>query len=649
MIQAVGLTSTPRRGRPPAVDDLTFEACAGEVTVLLGPADSGASEVPRLMLQLSPGRGVALFRGRPLSRVPHPPREIGVLLGDVPGHPRRTVRGQLRLLAALAGVPDRRVEEALEAVGMSGLARTRLAALSRGMERRLGLAVALLGDPHTLLLDDPARGLAPRERAWLAGLLRTHADQGGTVLLTSDDSREAALLADRVVSLDGGRLLADQRGEDFARTRLRPRVVVRTPHADRLAAALTGALEPGLPAGAGARPEVVRESGTVLTVYGSEAPVVGELAHRHRVLVHHLAETRGRTGDRWSVGPLRRADGREAERLPGAGSPPAPALGRAPKGTVDSTAGDGTEGKPVRGAGSARPGAGRTRSRGGSCGGGGAALPPRLPAATAARPLWLLWPLRYELRRWLGLAPVWWLAAATLLVGLAAAGVMAAPDARPPVRTLAGWPDPWPLPVAALAAGATGAVSFDRERRHPVLAAACRPASRRLSLLGAGLVVGTAVALVLCGATLGLNVTALTLLLAAEGADGAEGVGALGAVAWASALLDPAVPAVGCAWTGVLAAHLCRSSLAGLAAVAALPPLLASPPWQTLAASAPRPLGELADRLASMTGVPFLSWADPWVLAPAHLAPQPVGWALALALAAVLGGYAYVALRGGTR
>lgn len=164
MLQAIGLTSTPRRDLPPLVDDLTFEARPGAVTALLGEPGSGKTTALRLMLELEPGRGVTYFRGRPLHRIPHPGREVGVLLGDVPGNPSRTVRSQLRMLCAAAGVPASRADTMLEVVGIGGLRDQRLGSLSLGMERRVGLAAALLPDPCTLLLDEPAAGLAPRTR-----------------------------------------------------------------------------------------------------------------------------------------------------------------------------------------------------------------------------------------------------------------------------------------------------------------------------------------------------------------------------------------------------------------------------------------------------------------------------------------------------
>ncbi|MEU2420660.1 ATP-binding cassette domain-containing protein [Streptomyces sp. NPDC007851] len=291
MIEAFGLTSTPRKAHPPAVDDVTFEARAGQVTALLGEAGAGKTTTLRLMLELQQGRGLTHFRGRPLHRIAHPSREVGVVLGDVPGHPARSVRGHLRMLCAAAGVPARRADEVLEAVGIVSLRDERLGTLSRGMDRRLGLACALLPDPHTLVLDEPTSGLAGREALWLHRMLRAHATQGGTVLYTTAEPKEAARAADRVVTLEAGRLVADQEAGEFARTRLRPRVAVRSPHAARLAALLSKEART-----ARRSVEVVREGGNRLSVYGSTTAEVGETAFRHGILVHQLADETGDMG-----------------------------------------------------------------------------------------------------------------------------------------------------------------------------------------------------------------------------------------------------------------------------------------------------------------------------------------------------------------
>ncbi|MFI9253598.1 ATP-binding cassette domain-containing protein [Streptomyces sp. NPDC053069] len=298
MIHAFGLTSNPRKAHPPAVDDVSFEARAGDVTVLLGGVGAGKTTALRLMLELQQGRGITYFRGRPLHRIAHPAREVGVLLGDVPGHPARSVRGHLRMLCAASGVPARRADEVLETVGLVSLREERLGTLSRGMDRRLGLACALLPDPHTLVLDEPTDGLSAREAQWVHGMLRAHAEQGGTVLFTSADPKEAARTADRVVTLDGGRLVADQDAREFSRTRLRPRVAVRSPHAARLAALLTKEARTGRRS-----VEVVHEGGNRLSVYGSSTADVGEAAFRHGILIHQLADEVGDMGPGAGAGP----------------------------------------------------------------------------------------------------------------------------------------------------------------------------------------------------------------------------------------------------------------------------------------------------------------------------------------------------------
>src|SRR5690606_118705 len=132
---------------------------------------------------------------------------------------------------------------------------------------------------HTLVLDDPARGLPPGERRWLHGMLRAHAAQGGTILCTTADPKEAARIADHVVTLDGGRAVADQDAADFSRTRLRPRVAVRSPHAARLSALLAQEAR-----AARRSVEVVREGGNRLCVYGSTCADVGEVAFRHGIV-----------------------------------------------------------------------------------------------------------------------------------------------------------------------------------------------------------------------------------------------------------------------------------------------------------------------------------------------------------------------------
>ncbi|GGY67987.1 ATP-binding cassette domain-containing protein [Streptomyces omiyaensis] len=454
MLQAFGLTSTPRRDRPPAVDDLTFEAPPGAVTALVGPPGSGKTTVLRLLLALDPGRGLTYFRGRPLHRVAQPAREVGTVLGDVPGHPSRTVRGQLRMLAAGAGVPVGRADEAIQAVGLGGLEGRRLGTLPRGADRRLALAAALLGEPHTLLLDDPGAGLAPAERDALHALLRAHASAGGTVLYTTADPKEAARHADHVVTLHAGRLVAAQDAADFARTRLRPRVAVRTPHAARLAAAVAQE------ARAARRPvEVVTEDGNLLLVYGGDCAQVGDTAFRHGVPVHRLAEETA------VVDP--------AGTRPGEGGAPPP--------------------------GASPPGPGS---------------PDPVPAGRPARSP--LRPLRYELRRITGVPSTALVMTGVLAVSAVLAVLLGRGGGTPLPAVLAAWPDLLPLPPAALGAGLLGALSFGEEYRYPALAAGRGAVPRRLALLLAKLAVAAVAALLLGVLVAGVDLAALRLFYGAE-------------------------------------------------------------------------------------------------------------------------------------
>ncbi|MFJ9446543.1 ATP-binding cassette domain-containing protein [Kitasatospora sp. NPDC101235] len=284
MIQITGLTKVYRKGVPPAVLDLTFDARPGTVTALLGAEGAGKSTALRLMLELERGQGVTLFDGRPYRRLRHPEREVGVLLpgtgeAAVAGHPGRKARSHLRMLAAAAGVPARRADELLEQTRLAAVAGQRLRTFSPGMHRRLALAAALLGDPGALLLDEPADGLSPRNVEWFYSFLRSFGAAGGTVLVTTRTPQEASQLADRVVTLDRGRLVADQPVAEFRQTRLSPEVAVRGPQMARLADLLVNQ---------GA--DVRRDGSVGLAVAGIDRTEIGELAYRHGILLHELAD-----------------------------------------------------------------------------------------------------------------------------------------------------------------------------------------------------------------------------------------------------------------------------------------------------------------------------------------------------------------------
>ncbi|MFA3875910.1 ATP-binding cassette domain-containing protein [Streptomyces sp. MMCC 100] len=696
MIQAFGLTSNPRKELPPAVDDVSFEARAGRVTALLGASGAGKTTALRLMLELQHGRGLTYFRGRPLHRIAHPSREVGVLLGDVPGHPARTVRGHLRMLCAAAGVPVSRADEVLESVGLESLRDERLGALSRGMDRRLGLACALVPDPHTLVFDDPAGALSVHDARRLHGALRAHADQGGTVLFSTADPKEAARSADHVVTLERGRVVADQEATEFSRTRLRPRVAVRSPHAARLAAVVAKEART-----ARRSVEVVREGGNRLAVYGSTCADIGETAFRNGILVHQLADEVGDMGPGAGAVPAARRQERQetdGDRAQGAGTPSTPRP--SPVGTSSPSSGasqprpcdtrphagprqapteDGdTDGPAARAARPKTPGprhalapdsapdsatdsaiealrpsapsvpdatphrtprpfsaltSGTAKGRDATV-----TLPPPISVRSAPSPLR---PLRYELRRAVGVGTGFVTGAVVLLVSAVTAVVLARVGHTPQARLLAAWPRELPLPPAALGAGLLGALAFGDEFRHPALAADRGTVPRRMGLLTAKLLVSAAAALLLAALTVGCNAEVLRLLYGAELAEVPADWPAL-SVGWLGLV-------VGCAWSGVLAAGVFRSTTAGLAAVVAVPVVvvpLVHKVWEgpsvRTAAGFPMRVREVL-----LTQWPF--GGERYVAEALRLIAQPVGGAMTLSLTALLCTYLLTTLRSRVR
>ncbi|MCP9956966.1 ABC transporter ATP-binding protein [Streptomyces sudanensis] len=676
MLQAIGLTSTPRRNRPPAVDDLTFQASPGQVTALLGPAGAGKTTALRLMLGLERGRGVTYFRGRPLHRAAHPLREVGTLLGDVPGHPARSVRGQLRMVCAVAGVPAARADDLIAAVGLEEFADRPLGVLSRGMDRRLGIATALLGDPHALVLDEPAAGLPPREAAWLHGVLRAHAVRGGTVLYTTADSREAARTADHVVAIRAGRLVADQDAAAFARTRLRPRVAVRTPHAARLASQLARE------ARAARRPvEAVAGRGNELYVYGSDCAEVGEAAFRHGILLHRLAEETGPAPEpdpapgSISASPPPSGAGTESAAgwgpafhpvpTPGSPSPsgpasasgPDPGPGPAPVLEPDPALGP----LPVPEPGPAPGPAPALDSRPAPGPRATAAAPPPIagtaPDRTApdhaapVRPVHRaarrrggrrcrgpLRPYRYELRRLTGVASTAFALGGTVAVSVVLSVLLGRLSAVPPPVAVAAWPESLPLPPAALGAGIVGALSFGDEYRYPVLPAVLGATFRRRGLLLAKSAVTAGTSLLLAVVVAVVDLEALRLAYGGSLIPVPEN--------WPTLCASWAALVVGCGWTGLLAAAVFRTAAAGVAAVLAVPMMIAPLVEKAFFGPAVRTVAGLPARLRELTWFRWPHEADRWLDGALRVVAQPVGMALTLSLTALLCAFLLMRPRG---
>ncbi|MFF3064855.1 ABC transporter ATP-binding protein [Oerskovia sp. NPDC057915] len=207
-----------RHGPRTILDHVGFEARPGRVTAFLGPNGAGKSSTLRILLGLDRAdEGRALVAGQPYRSLRDPLRTLGSMLDGSGAHRSRTARNHLSWVARSNGIPQRRVDHVLDQVGLTASARTRVGRYSLGMGQRLGLACALLGEPEALVLDEPVNGLDPEGIRWIRGLLRAHADAGGTVLLSSHFMGEVADIADDLVIISRGRVVADGTLDDVTR------------------------------------------------------------------------------------------------------------------------------------------------------------------------------------------------------------------------------------------------------------------------------------------------------------------------------------------------------------------------------------------------------------------------------------------------
>ena len=215
MINATNLTK--RYGSTTVVDNVGFSAAPGRITGFLGANGAGKSTTLKMITGMTPASaGGSTVLGRPYRTLDNPGRRVGVLLDAAAQHAGRTGRECLTLNALLMNVPRRRIDEVLDLVQLDAkAARKRVGAYSLGMRQRLGIASALLGAPEVLVLDEPANGLDPAGIRWMRGLLRDFADDGGTVLLSSHLLHEVQLVADDVVVIDSGRIVANGEVGEF--------------------------------------------------------------------------------------------------------------------------------------------------------------------------------------------------------------------------------------------------------------------------------------------------------------------------------------------------------------------------------------------------------------------------------------------------
>ncbi|MCQ4044694.1 ABC transporter ATP-binding protein [Streptantibioticus rubrisoli] len=277
MIEATALTK--RYGPKTAVADLSFQVKPGVVTGFLGPNGAGKSTTMRMLLGLdTPTSGTARVNGKSYADHAAPLHEVGAMLEARAIHTGRTAFNHLLALAATTGIPRSRVDEVIELVGLADVARKRAGGFSLGMGQRLGIASALLGDPATVILDEPVNGLDPEGILWIRNLLKGLAAEGRTVFVSSHLMSEMALTAEHLIIVGRGRLIADTSVEEFTRQASTNTVRVRTPDAERLRERLAG-------------PDVTitSEEAGVLTVSGLSSEQIGTLAAEHQVVLYELA------------------------------------------------------------------------------------------------------------------------------------------------------------------------------------------------------------------------------------------------------------------------------------------------------------------------------------------------------------------------
>jgi ABC-2 type transport system ATP-binding protein len=276
MIEARGLTKD--YGDKRAVDDLSFTVRPGVVTGFLGPNGAGKSTTMRLILGLdAPSGGDVTVNGKHYRELGEPLHEVGAVLEARSVHGGRAAYYHLLALAQTHGIPKRRVLELIDLVGLHEVARRRAGEFSLGMGQRLGIATALLGDPATLLLDEPVNGLDPEGIQWIRNLLKGLAAEGRTVFVSSHLMSEVAMTADHLIVIGRGRLIADASVEEVVRRASGNVVRVRSPQATRLHQLLVGEDVSVTSAEAG-----------LLEVSGLTAQQIGDVAAAHGIALHEL-------------------------------------------------------------------------------------------------------------------------------------------------------------------------------------------------------------------------------------------------------------------------------------------------------------------------------------------------------------------------
>jgi ABC-2 type transport system ATP-binding protein len=280
MITAEGLSK--RYGAKTAVDDVSFTVQPGKVTGFLGPNGAGKSTTMRMIVGLDqPSSGRVTVNGKPFAQHTAPLREVGALLDAKAIHTGRSAYNHLLAMGATHGIGKARVNEVIGLTGLESVAGKRVGGFSLGMGQRLGIAAALLGDPATLILDEPVNGLDPEGVLWVRTLAKHLAREGRTIFLSSHLMSEMALTADHLIVLGRGKVIADAPIADILAASTRSSVVVRSPRADQLSVMLAG-------------PDVVitTTEHNALTVTGLSAPAIGDAAATAGIPIYELTPQR---------------------------------------------------------------------------------------------------------------------------------------------------------------------------------------------------------------------------------------------------------------------------------------------------------------------------------------------------------------------
>jgi ABC-2 type transport system ATP-binding protein len=275
VIKAKNLTKKYRKKL--AVDNLSFEVETGKVTGFLGPNGAGKSTTMRLMLGLDNGKGQTTYDTKPLNNYQNPSKVVGILLEAKAFHPTRSARNHLKVLAAAGNIPDSRVDEVLELVGLGDVAKSKPGKFSLGMSQRLGIAAAILGKPKYLILDEPANGLDPEGIAWLREFLRDYSKDGRGVLVSSHLLSEMSQMADNVVVIGKGKLIADTSIEKLI-AGSETSVYVRSSNMAALEKALGG------------EKFKFKKSGRGITIDSVKTDDIGKLAHTQKLELLELTQ-----------------------------------------------------------------------------------------------------------------------------------------------------------------------------------------------------------------------------------------------------------------------------------------------------------------------------------------------------------------------